>query len=1166
MRLNRLDLSRYGKFTDSVIDFGGRPATSPDLHIIYGPNEAGKSTTLDAILDLIFGIGSSSRYGFLHPYATMRIGASIEVAGQDREFVRIKRQQNSLLDGEDRPLAEGLIKADLGGIDRDAFTTMFSLDDETLENGGEGILASKGDLGELLFSASAGLSELSRQLLSIRAEADGFYKYRARSGLLADLKSKLAALKAEREALDVQASDHERLIGERDRLSRLYDEVIAERAGTQRRIDEIRHILHAMPTMARLLSSRERLAALLEVPEPPENWRQELPGLRKAEIEHLVKRRDISRSKSLVDDEAAGIAPDPVALRLALRMDELAELKARYTTAQKDIPKITARAAELSIESILLRLGKPGEASPTRLVLDAATVGKLRGLIGAKSGVDARAAAAADELAKIERLLAEEHSSAPQIETISPDKVKAFEYLAATMKSVPRSDDVVALRSIARRRDGSASALSEALARLLPWRDTADRLAAMTCPSAGRLENWKVLFKRGEELLWTAHGELERLVAESKRLDAEIEVVRRQVGEVDEANAVLVRADRERAWAAHRERMDAGTADSFEAAMRADDHLASQRLAHFSEIGKLNQLLQRQASVRSEIETGRDRERRALADIEEVKSAISEQAQKFAPGVAFSLDPSELEDWLRRREEALKSRDELLSVEQELGDAEDRVSRAKRTLMEAMSRVGVPFHQDAEIASLVAKAEEALDAFHAAVSSAQQIHRLQKEYVERQDAAERAARASRIWKTEWEEVCGGCWLGELGAIPNTGSVTEILSTLENLASAIDAREGLIDRIQKMEKDKAHFEKEVLEICGLLSIVPDRSANDLAQEIAERVRDAGLNEERREKLYGDLDSLRVDERQLQLSEEMFDARLRVMLDYFGVTTLAEVESHMEIAKQRRELSNTILDLEHELLQTTGAPAISLIEELVAAADRQELENELARLTPVLEDQDARCRDVFHARSNAEDALDAIGGDSKVAEIEEQRRTLLLEIGESAKRYMELRAGVAAAEHGLKIYRDRHRSGMMARASAAFKTISRGAYQGVAAQPGKDGEVLIAVSAAGGSKAANELSKGARFQLYLALRVAGYHEFVGNRGPVPFIADDIMETFDDFRAEEAFKLFAEMAQHGQVIYLTHHRHLTDIARKVCPAVRLHDLDVIGAQRQFDVVAAE
>ena len=66
----------------------------------------------------------------------------------------------------------------------------------------------------------------------------------------------------------------------------------------------------------------------------------------------------------------------------------------------------------------------------------------------------------------------------------------------------------------------------------------------------------------------------------------------------------------------------------------------------------------------------------------------------------------------------------------------------------------------------------------------------------------------------------------------------------------------------------------------------------------------------------------------------------------------------------------------------------------------------------------------------------------------------------------------------------------------------------------------------------MSKGARFQLYLALRVVGYFEFVDQHGPVPFVADDILETFDDFRAEEAFRLFTEMAGVEQVIYLSHY----------------------------------
>jgi uncharacterized protein YhaN len=176
---------------------------------------------------------------------------------------------------------------------------------------------------------------------------------------------------------------------------------------------------------------------------------------------------------------------------------------------------------------------------------------------------------------------------------------------------------------------------------------------------------------------------------------------------------------------------------------------------------------------------------------------------------------------------------------------------------------------------------------------------------------------------------------------------------------------------------------------------------------------------------------------------------------------------------------------------------------------------------------------------------------VARIEERRRTVLLEIEEKAARYLKLRIGVAAAEQALRIYRDKHRSSMMTRASEAFSTISRGAYSGLTTQPDKGAEMLVAVSAGGRSKVASALSKGTRFQLYLALRVAGYHEFAASHPPVPFLADDIMETFDNFRAEEAFRLLAQMAEVGQVIYFTHHPHLCDIACDVCPGATVHEL---------------
>lgn len=135
--------------------------------------------------------------------------------------------------------------------------------------------------------------------------------------------------------------------------------------------------------------------------------------------------------------------------------------------------------------------------------------------------------------------------------------------------------------------------------------------------------------------------------------------------------------------------------------------------------------------------------------------------------------------------------------------------------------------------------------------------------------------------------------------------------------------------------------------------------------------------------------------------------------------------------------------------------------------------------------------------------------------------------------------------------RHRSAMMNRASEAFRLITGGNYSGLTTQPDKDKEILIGVSRDGGSKVADAMSTGTQLQLYLALRLAGYEEFATVCPPVPLVADDIMESFDNPRSEEVFRLLGEMTKVGQVIYLTHHWHLCEIAQRVVPGVTVHQL---------------
>ncbi len=1166
MRLRRLDLTRYGKFTDRSIDFGERVEGQPDLHVIYGPNEAGKSTAFAAFLDLLFGIGAQSPFDFLHPYSTMRIGGALEFSTETREFARIKRPQNSLLDAEDRPIAESAIRGELGGIERDAYRTMFSLDDETLEKGGESILASKGDLGQLLFSASAGLAHLSHKLLDLRGEADGFYRYRARSGALADLKARLTELKAERERFDTLASDHARLVETRDRARAHYDEAVTERTRTQSRMDEIQRHLAALPRLAALRSIRERLAPLADVPEAPPGWASELPRLQKQEIELGVQTQSIAEDVGRLADEIEAIDVDEAALRLCEAVERLGELRARHVTAERDIPerRLQLRQADLAISAILQRIEREGEAEPRRLILTAATVGRLRELIEARSGIDAAIRTAAGELIEARRRLGETAARLPDPGVdpqASQEHERSMASLAITVEQTRSADHHVRHRLADRARAAAVEALADRLTALRPWQGTADDLVVLPCPGPDSLKRWKAVRGEAEAKLARHQSETERLTTLVRHLGAERASLSSTTGVVTDQEAAEIRARREQAWAAHRRDLDAGSADAFEAILRHDDIIGAGRFSHMSELAKLHQSGQALSVARADLDRAIELRDGAAAALDGLDAEVAEAARAIASSLAPAASLPAIEDWLARRGKALDAREAVRSAEQDLRAAQLDAAASTERLRTALGRSGLSQGPDVSFDMLLANAQTALDRESELRRLRAELDERRRDVALRERAAEKAEAGEGAWAEAWSTTCRSCWLADTAEVPAIGVVREILVAIADLAPAIEKRSGLVDRIEKMEKDQAAFRDEVASLAGGLGIpVGTEPVIELAQRISEKVREAGAERDRRAKLLERLEQARERQRALAETLAIHDEQKHRMTAFFEVVSLAEVSDKLSDISRRAELRGQAEDAGREILDAVRAPDLQSAGAALDAADRTALEAELIELRARFEDQDKRCHELFATRSAAIDQVEAIGGDARVAGIEERRRTTLLEIEDGAVRYLQLRAGIAATEQALATYRERHRSSMMGRASAAFRTISRGAYTGLAAQPGKDGETLIALSAAGGSKAAEELSKGTRFQLYLALRVAGYYEFVRARSAVPFVADDIMETFDDFRAEEAFRLFADMAQVGQVIYLTHHLHLCDIVRKVSPTARLHMIDDVPAQRQI------
>ena len=384
---------------------------------------------------------------------------------------------------------------------------------------------------------------------------------------------------------------------------------------------------------------------------------------------------------------------------------------------------------------------------------------------------------------------------------------------------------------------------------------------------------------------------------------------------------------------------------------------------------------------------------------------------------------------------------------------------------------------------------------------------------------------------------------------------QALKALEDLRAALKDCADLDHRITAMEHDKQLFAASVGEIGQALGIEErDGDAARLADAIEARVARAREDERRRQEKTKALAEARkalgcVIEA-LAVNERFASA----MTEFFGVRSLAEVAARLEDCRRRDDLRQEIARETRAILALNVANAFDLARAALEAADRTTLDEELSALKTREADDEAASRESFVAYREALRRLDAVGGDDAVAARSRKRRTDPgRDQGRRAARQLALRAGVAAADEALRLCRDRHRGAMMERASKAFSEISRGGYRGLTTEPSGQSETLIALGADGGSKAAEQLSKGARFQLYLALRVAGYHELAKARPPAPFIADDIMETFDHFRAEEALRLFADMGRVGQVIYLTHYLHLAEIAKRVCPEAQVHELTV-------------
>lgn len=297
MRVVNLQLDRFGPFTGQSLNF--RPTAR--LHIVYGPNEAGKSCALAALTDLLFGIERQTAYDFLHESKVLRIGATItDRVGQLIKFSRRKGHKNTLLGSDgNTPLPDDALARYLGAIAREVFCNAFGLNANTLRLGAAEMLKSEGEVGATLFAAASGLRGLAELRKTLDAEANGICAARAsKDRTFYQALDRFEQARRTIRDLELRAGQWKELIEKIDRHSGESEELKKCRQDNGREQARLLRLKRIAPLIAAINGDLNKLNELGALPDAAVGF--------SAEIEQALKAKDgalLVRDRTTTDEE-----------------------------------------------------------------------------------------------------------------------------------------------------------------------------------------------------------------------------------------------------------------------------------------------------------------------------------------------------------------------------------------------------------------------------------------------------------------------------------------------------------------------------------------------------------------------------------------------------------------------------------------------------------------------------------------------------------------------------------------------------------------------------------------------------------------------------------------------------------------------------------------------
>ncbi len=264
MRFQSFTIEKYGLVDSRTLSF---PA-DPGLVVIYGPNEAGKSTSLAAIVDFLFGIAHNSPRGQVFGYEQVRLTAVVALADGTRLSLRRRKgRAHTLTDECGKPVDEALLTRHLGSTGRERFCSLFGLDHNSLRSGGERLLAADGDIGRLIVEAGGGLRALVDAIDKMEQDADALFATMS-AGHRRFYKALATYQEADRAAKEglLTRDAYEEMRRRCNEAQARVEEIRSKQKEIAENISRLQRLVRVIPTIRKLDGVDKDLAAFLDLP------------------------------------------------------------------------------------------------------------------------------------------------------------------------------------------------------------------------------------------------------------------------------------------------------------------------------------------------------------------------------------------------------------------------------------------------------------------------------------------------------------------------------------------------------------------------------------------------------------------------------------------------------------------------------------------------------------------------------------------------------------------------------------------------------------------------------------------------------------------------------------------------------------------------------------